>query len=123
MSVPIHPTAIVHPGAELEAGVELGPFAIVESGVHVGAGTRVMAYAYLCQGTRLGARCEVHMGAVVGHAPQDFAYRGQATGLTIGDGVIIRENVTLHRATGQPGAQTVIGDGCYLMAGSHVAHN
>jgi UDP-N-acetylglucosamine acyltransferase len=123
MSQTIHPTAIVHREATLGPDVEVGPYAIVESGVRLGARTRVMAHAYVCQGTHIGDDCEVHMGAVLGGAPQDFSYKGEATGVEIGHKVILRENVTVHRAAGEAGNMTRIGDSCFLMAGSHVAHN
>jgi UDP-N-acetylglucosamine acyltransferase len=35
---------------------------------------------------------------------------------------VVREHVTIHRGT-KPGTATVVGDGCYLMANSHLAHN
>lgn len=122
MSRKIHPTALVDPSAELADDVEVGPYAIVEAGAKAGASTRLMAYAYLCSGAVLGEACEVHMGAVVGHAPQDFSYKGEPTGAVLGNRVIVRENVTIHRAT-KTERPTSVGDGCYLMAGSHVAHD
>jgi UDP-N-acetylglucosamine acyltransferase len=123
MSRQIHPSAIVYRGAELGEDVQVGPFCIVEAGVKIGARTRLQAHIYLCQGTELGADCQVHPGAVLGDLPQDLAHKGEPTGVKIGDRVVIRENVTVHRATSPAGAQTIVGAGCYLMAGSHVAHN
>lgn len=118
----IHATALVDASAELGEGVEVGPYAVIEAGVRVGPRTRVLAHAYLCHGTVTGAECEVHMGACIGHAPQDLSYRGAETGVELGARVILREHVTVHRAT-QPGQPTTVGDGCYLMVGSHVAHD
>ena len=40
----------------------------------------------------------------------------------IGEGNVIREYVTIHRGT-KEGTDTVIGNGCFLMVGAHVAHN
>lgn len=118
----IHPTALVDKDAELAAEVGIGPYVVVEAGVRIGKGCRIGAHAHLCTGTMLGERCEVHMGAVLGHVPQDFNYQGERTTLEIGAGTVVREYATLHRATGE-GNKTVVGEGCYLMGGAHVAHN
>lgn len=122
MASKIHPTALVDPKAELGPDVEVGPYTIVEAGVRVGAGCRLLARATLCTGTDLGPGCEVHMGAVVGHAPQDFSYKNEPTKAVLGERVVVRENVTIHRSSGE-GTQTTVGDRCYLMVNSHVAHN
>jgi UDP-N-acetylglucosamine acyltransferase len=118
----IDPRAVVSPEAVLEEGVEIGPFAIVEPGVAVGSGTRILAHAYLCSGTTLGRDNVVHMGVVLGHEPQDKAYAGAPTRLVIGDRNVFREGTQVHRGTAA-GSETVIGNDCYLMSNSHVAHN
>lgn len=117
----IHPSAIIAQGAEVGSGVEVGPFVIIEEGVKVGAGCRLRARAHLCPGTVLGRNCDIHMNAVIGHLPQDFAYKGEPVGAVLGDGVVVRENATIHGSVGH--APTLVGDNCYLMVGSHVAHN
>ena len=118
----IDPRAVVSPEAKLGDDVTVGPFAVIEPGVVVGAGTRIEAYAYLCRGTVLGRDNAVHMGAVLGHEPQDRAYRGAPTALIAGDRNIFREGCYVHRGTAE-GSQTTIGDDCFLMTNSHVAHN
>jgi UDP-N-acetylglucosamine acyltransferase len=118
----VDPRAIVSPDAVLADGVEIGPFAIVEPGVVIGPRCRVWAHAYLCSGTTLGADNVVHIGAVIGHEPQDRSYQGAPTRLEIGDRNVIREGCQLHRGTA-PGSATVIGNDCYLMSNAHVAHN
>lgn len=119
----IHPTALVDSSAELGPDVEVGPFVVVEKGVQVGARTRLMARAYLCTGTTMGEDCVVHIGAVIGHEPQDLSYQGEPTTTIVGNGCTIREHVTIHRATVKDPNPTTIGARCFLMAGSHVAHN
>jgi UDP-N-acetylglucosamine acyltransferase len=119
----IHPTAIISPKAELDASVEVGPHAIIDAHVRIGAGTRVWANAYLTGHTEIGRDNEIHMGAVVGHEPQDLKFdRNCVSHLKIGDGNVIREYCTIHRGT-EPGSSTVIGDRCFLMGASHIAHN
>jgi UDP-N-acetylglucosamine acyltransferase len=120
--MPIHPTAVVDPRAEIDSTADIGPFVVIEGPVRIGAGTRVLAHAYLCGATQIGRDNEIHMGAVIGHAPQDLAYRGEPTGLRIGDRNVIREHAQVHRGTTE-GSRTVIGDDNYLMNQAHVAHN
>jgi UDP-N-acetylglucosamine acyltransferase len=59
---------------------------------------------------------------VLGGEPQDLGFDGSPTRLVIGDRNVIREFVTVHRAS-KPGSATVIGSDCFLMAGCHVAHD
>ncbi len=120
--VRIHPTALVDVDADLGADVAIGPYAIVESGVGIGDRTRVMAYAYIASGTTIGPDCEVHMGAVLGHAAQIRDLEGPGGSLIIGARNIIREHVTIHRSR-HVGGSTVIGDDNFMLAGSHVAHD
>lgn len=119
----IHPTAIVSKQAEIDPDIEIGPYAIVESDVVLKKGVKVYARAYICKGTTVGEKTEVHMGAVLGHVPQDLAFDNKnKTYLKIGKKNIIREYVTIHRGT-KDNTATEIGDENFLMALSHVGHN
>lgn len=117
-----HPTACIAAGAQLAEGVEVGPFCIIEDGVCIGPGTKVESHVTIKSNTTLGARNVVASGAVLGGDPQDRKYEGQETHLRIGDDNVIREYVTIHRATGE-GNSTVVGDRNYLMAFVHLGHN
>lgn len=118
----IHNTAIVDKGAELGKSVSVGPYCVIEPGTVIGDGTRIRSHAVIKTGTRIGPDCEIHHGAVLGGEPQDVKFSGEESYLTIGEGTVIRELVTAHRASGE-GMSTRIGRGCMLMANSHVAHN
>ena len=118
----IHPLAVVGSGAVLGDSVEIGPFAIVGSDVELGDGVVVMSHATIVDGTKLGPGCVVHQGAVIGGDPQHRGYRGERTFLRVGARTILREYVTLSRAS-KAGEATVIGDDCMLMAGAHVGHD
>ena len=120
--MPIHPTAIVDPHAELDGSVTVGPYCIIEGHVQVGADCRLYHNVYLTGWTRIGADCELHPGVIVGHAPQDTKYKGERSYCRIGRGTILREYVTIHRGT-VPESATVVGEDCFLLAGSHVGHN
>ena len=121
--MPIHPTAIVSPQAKLDPTVDVGPHAIIEDHVQIGAGTRVWANAYIAGHTVIGRDNQIHMGAVIGHEPQDLKFdRRTRSYLRIGDRNVFREYCTVHRGT-EPESATVIGNDCFLMGLSHVGHN
>ena len=117
----IHPTALVAPGSEIGADVLIGPYAVVEEETGLGNGCRIGAHAVIKRYTRLGARNLVAEGAVLGGDPQELRFSGDRSYLQIGDQNVFREGVTVNRATAADAA-TRIGDHCFLMAYSHVAH-
>jgi UDP-N-acetylglucosamine acyltransferase len=118
----VHPSAVVDPRAELEEGVWVGPFCIIEGNTRIGSGTVLESHVVVKQHTSLGRRCRVSPYVVLGHEPQDVKFKGEESYLRIGDDNVLREMVTLHRATGE-GSQTVIGNNNILMAYVHVGHN
>jgi len=64
----------------------------------------------------------VFHNCVIGELPQDLKFGGEKTTVEIGDNTVIREFSSIHRGTNARG-KTTIGDNCYLMAYSHVAHD
>lgn len=120
--VVIHDTAILHPSAELDHGVEVGPYAIVGPGVRIRANTRIGPRVLVEKDTTIGSDCRIGNGAVLGTDPQDLKYEGERTFLHVGDRTVIREFATLNRGTAGSG-RTVIGSDCMLMAYSHIAHD
>ncbi len=123
MSTRIHPSACVEKGAELDAGVVVGPFCFVGRGVRIAAGTELLAHASVLGPTTLGRNNRVFPYATLGAEPQDKSFKGEPTELLVGDDNVFREQVTLHRGTLKGGGQTRVGDRCLLMVGSHVAHD
>jgi UDP-N-acetylglucosamine acyltransferase len=118
----IHSTAIIHPKARVEESVEVGPYAVIDEGVEVGAGCRLGPYVYLTGQTTVGRDNEFHAGCVIGNASQDLKYKGDPTGLRIGDNNVFREHVTVNRSS-DAAEDTILGSNNLLMAGSHVGHN
>jgi UDP-N-acetylglucosamine acyltransferase len=118
----IHPTAIVHPQAKLDATVSVGPYAVIDAGVQLDAHCVVGPHVYLTGITQIGSHNTFHAGCVIGDAPQDLKYHGEPTRVRIGDHNVFREHVTVHRATTADG-ETVIGSHNFLMANAHVGHN
>ena len=118
----IHPTAIIHPKAKLDATVQVGPYAVIDEGVELGANCVVGPHVYFTGLTVIGAHNRFHAGCVIGDAPQDLKYQNEPTRLRIGDDNVFREHVTVHRSNKQ-GEETIIGSHGYFMQHSHVAHN
>ena len=119
----IHPTSIVHPGAELDDEVVIGPFCTVGSYVKIVRGTKLISHVVVDGHTTIGAQNEIFPFASVGTVPQDLKYKGEPTTLIIGDKNKIRECATLQPGTVQGGGQTVVGNNNLFMAYTHVAHD
>ena len=119
----IHSRAIVDPGAELEPDVEVGPFSVIGPGVVVGAGTRIGSHVVIEGPTRIGEGNRICSFASLGGAPQDKKYRGESSTLEIGNGNVIREYCTFNRGTEGGGMITRVGDGNWIMAYVHIAHD
>ncbi len=122
MSNQIHPTAIIASDAILGSGNVIGPHVVIERGVKIGNNNFFLSGAYIATGTEIGNENKIHMHAVIGHEPQDLAFKQEATFTKIGNHNTFREFVTIHRGT-KEGSFTLIGDSNYLMAYCHVAHN
>jgi len=118
-----HPMACIDPAARIASGVRVGPFAVIEADVEIGTDTVVCAHAVIRGGTRIGARCTIESHAVIGAPPQDLRFKPETpSGVIIGDGAVVRECVTVHRAT-VAGGFTRVGEGAFLMACAHVGHD
>jgi len=119
----VHPSAIVEPGAVLGNDVVVGPFCYIGDGVDVGDGTEFGPHCSVMGPTRIGRRNRFIGHCAVGGEPQDKKFAGERTELVIGDDNTFREFVTLNRGTGSGGGVTRIGDGNWLLAYVHVAHD
>ena len=118
----IHPTAIVSKEAELEAGVEIGPYCLVGPQVHLGVGTQLASHVVLDGQTRIGRNCRLFTGVCIGSPAQTRKSETVRSSVVIGDDNIFREYVTVN-ASMTAGAKTVIGDRNTLMINAHVAHD
>ena len=123
MTAQVHPNAFVSPRAVLGEGVTVGPFATVGDGVTLGAGTTVGAHASIEGPAVFGEGNRIFAHAALGFEPQDVKYKGEPTGIVVGDHNIFREFATVHRGTVGGHGKTVIGSRNYFMAYTHVAHD
>lgn len=118
----IHPTAIIHPDAELGTGVEVGPYSIIEGTVKIGDHTKIDSHVCVKGHTTIGADNEIFTGAVLGSVTQDKKFKGGVSYLKIGDRNKIREYVTMNPGTDE-GTETSVGDDNLIMAYAHIAHD
>lgn len=119
----IHQTAVVSPRAELAQGVEIGPYSIIGDHVTIGKDTVIGPHVVIEGHTRVGERNRIYAFASIGTPPQDIGYRGEETHLIIGNDNLLREFITINRATTKQDWVTIIGNENYLMAYAHVAHD
>lgn len=123
MNKKIHPTAIIDPKAHIDEGVHVGPFCIIGGGAKIKKGTRLASNVIIEGDTEIGENCQIHPFASIGFAPQDLKYKGEKTGVKIGDNNVLREYMTIHRASVGGDGFTEIGSNNFLMAYVHVAHD
>ena len=141
----IHASAVIEPGAHVDAAACVGALAYIGAGAriaagalvsaqcHVGAGaevgehTRLMPRATLLDGCRIGARGIVHGGAVIGadgfgFAPTQGRWEKieQLGAVRIGDDVEIGANTCIDRGALD---DTVLEDGVKLDNLVQIAHN
>jgi len=119
----VHPTAIVEDGARLGDGVAIGPYSRVGGEVTIADAVALDSHVIVTGRTTIGARTRVSPFAVIGGAAQDLSYKGQDTAIVIGDDCVIREYATIHGGTAKGRGVTTVGAHCFLMIGSHVAHD
>jgi UDP-N-acetylglucosamine acyltransferase len=95
---------------------------MIEAEAMIGDRCEIRAHAVIAAGTQIGPGNQVGYGAVIGAEPQDLSWNGAPSRVVIGEGNVIREQVTIHRGA-KPESETRIGDDNYLMVGCHVGHN
>ena len=123
MKTKIHETAIIDPKADLDTGIEIGPFCIIKKGVRIGKNTKLMANVIVDGETEIGENCTFYPFSSIGLPPQDLKYKGENTRLTIGKNNTVREYVTIHRASIGGDETTVVGNNNFLMAYVHIAQD
>lgn len=118
----IHRTAIVDSQAELASDVIVGAYSIISGPVKIGARTIIHAHSHVQGKTVIGSGCVIGPTAFVGLPPQHLKADQEIGQTIIGDRVVLRELVTIHRSTAADRA-TRVGNDCFLMAAAHVGHD
>lgn len=108
---------------QLAEDVEIGPQCHLSGRIQLGSGTRLHGHNYLRGPLVMGQHNTVYPFASLGLEPQDrkFDPQREGPGLVIADHNVIRESVTIHRATRDH--PTTIGSHNYFMVNSHVGHD
>ncbi|MEO2081204.1 MAG: acyl-ACP--UDP-N-acetylglucosamine O-acyltransferase [Leeuwenhoekiella sp.] len=116
------PLAYVHPGAKIAKNVVIEPFTTINNNVVIGEGSWIGSNVTIMEGARIGKNVNIFPGAVISAIPQDKKFDDEDTVTIIGDNTTIRECVTINRGTTDR-MKTQIGNNCWIMAYSHIAHD
>lgn len=108
--------------AKIDKSVVTGPYAIIEDHVEIGADNKIGSHVIIKNGTIIGKDNVIYSGVQIGVDPQDYHYKGETSRCIIGDNNIIREYVTISKATGVNN-ETVVGNNNFIMTYVHIAHN
>jgi len=119
----VHPTAILDPGAKVDASCQIGPYCVVGPAVELGERCRLVSHVVMEGPSKIGRNNTFFPFSSIGTAPQDLSYQGEPTRLEMGDHNQIREFVTINRGTLKGGGLTRVGSHTLIMAYSHVAHD
>jgi len=119
----IHPTAIVHPDAQLDEQVTIGPYATIGSHVKIAGGTSVGAHCVIEGHTTIGGDNRIFQFCSIGAIPQDKKFNDEPCELVIGNRNTIREFCTFNIGSPTGGNVTRVGDDNWIMAYVHVAHD
>jgi UDP-N-acetylglucosamine acyltransferase len=119
----VDPTARIEPGAVIGHNASIGPYCVIGPHVEIGDSCKLLAHVHVAGHTTIGPRTMVYPFASLGTPPQSVKYRGGPTRLVIGADCEIREGVTVNTGTEDDRGVTEVGDRCWLMVGSHIAHD
>ena len=123
MSPKISKLAVVDPKAEIGDDVEIGPFCVIGPKAKIGRGTKLYNNVTILGDVTIGEDNLISPNAVLGGHPQDLSYKGTETKVVIGDRNVLRECVTVNRASEKEEGYTRVGNDCYFMGNVHVAHD
>ena len=120
----IHPSAIIEEGAKLADDVKVGPYAFISSKAVLQSGVEVMQGAGVYGQSNIGENTKIYPYVMVGMPPQDIGYKPEDdVQVIIGKNCIFREFVTVNAGTKKGGGITRVGDNCFIMIYSHIAHD
>jgi UDP-N-acetylglucosamine acyltransferase len=119
----IHRTSVIENGARLGNNVKIGPFCFVGKDVVLADDVELKTHVVIENKVSVGEGTRIYSFAVIGGAPQNLRHHGVGAEVIIGRNNIIREHVTINLGTEADAMKTVIGDNCYIMISSHIAHD
>ncbi len=140
----VHPSAVIHPTAAVEASAEIGPLVVVGAGAEIGPRVRIAPGAVIGEGVVVGPDCRIGAHASLSHAilgarvlvhpgvrigQEGFGFAITAEGflsvpqlgrVLVEDDADIGANTTVDRGSAQ---DTVIGAGSRLDNLVQIGHN
>lgn len=123
----IHPSAVIHAEAQVDATARIGALCVVERGARIGAGTVLKSRVTVSEDCSIGERCLLHPGVVIGADGFGLAlHEGQWVkieqlgAVRIGNDVEIGANTCIDRGALD---DTVIEDGVKLDNLIQIGHN
>lgn len=117
-------SAIIHPDASIDEGVEIGAYSVVGANVTINENSWIGPHVVIKGPTRIGKNNKIFQFCSIGDDPQDKKYTGDKDSvLEIGDGNTIREYCSINRGTAPGGGITCIGNDNWIMAYVHIAHD
>lgn len=122
MASQIHPSAYVDENAVIGEGCHIGPLCVVGPNVKLGNNVRLIAQVNLDGDTDIGESCTLYPFVSMGHPPQDLKHKGGTVRIRIGARNTFRELVNIHPGSDAGRVETTIGNDCYFMVGTHLAH-
>ncbi len=108
--------------AKIGKNFKIDSFSTIHENVTIGDNCWIGSNVTIFPGARIGSNCQIFPGAVISAIPQDLKFKGEETTAIIGNNTTIRECVTINRGTSYNNS-TIVGESCFLMAYSHVAHD
>ena len=119
----IHSSAVVSKDAEIHETTNIGPFCIIGDGVKIGKNNNLLSHVSIIGDTKIQNNNTFYPFCSIGSDPQDLKYNNEKSFLRIGSNNKFRENVTINPGTSGGGLNTLVGDNCLFMVGSHIAHD
>jgi UDP-3-O-[3-hydroxymyristoyl] glucosamine N-acyltransferase len=124
----IHPTAIVHPEAEIAARVHIGPYSVIGR-ASIGEDTIIHSHVVVMDGSSIGQRVVIEPHSCIGGTGVAWVWDDsgerivlpQLGGVRIDEDVFLGTDVTIVR--GMINETTTIEKGCMIAHGSKVGHS
>ncbi|MCF6172186.1 MAG: acyl-ACP--UDP-N-acetylglucosamine O-acyltransferase [Campylobacteraceae bacterium] len=120
----IHKSAVIEDGAKIGRNVKIGANACISSKSVLEDGVEIMQGAGIYGDTVIGENTKIYPYAIIGMSPQDIGHKIEdEVKVRIGKNNVLREFVTVNAGTLHGGGVTRIGDDCFIMIYSHIAHD
>ena len=119
----INSQSFISSKSKIHPSTKIGPFCFIGDHVEIGENCNLISHVSINGNTKIENNNTFYPFSSIGSSPQDLKYSGEKSFLSIGNGNVFRENVTVNPGTKGGGLKTSIKDNCLFMVGSHIAHD